>query len=386
MWTATAEKDIHCTECAHVIPSGAACLSEAPPSLPKSRNRSEYRNYCVECVDCDVYTSPCYVRWLDHRPHHAETPEAAACAFCDDAIPEGTLAAAQRLYDWPALDPRHGRDSAAAPVAAATGSNGGSVSAVAAATVKPRLAGWHSLSPALQRRFRHGGLGRGLEPRSPAMAQRLYGKSVPQPIQRLGEPAVRDLIKRKHFSHVKSVANSPGRARAPSNVILEDGGKNLARGSRNMTGAELESARSAARVSTIKTGAKAAVKGTAKAGLVAVAAEAAVSIPENVLHYRRGRKSRKKAAKDAATSTAAAGGIGIVIAAGVQTSAMAGLALGPFGAPLLICGGALAVGSAVHRIAKAAKNDLDEYRIFFCNHERCMSGFARDIAMAARSI
>ncbi len=195
-------------------------------------------------------------------------------------------------------------------------------------------------------------------------------------------------MKGKHFSHVESVANSPGRARAPSNVVLEDAGKNLARSSRNMTGAEREAARSAARVSTIKTGARAAVKGTAKAGLVAAVAELAVSIPENVLHYRRGRKSRKKAATDAATSTATAGGIGTVIAAGAQTSAMAGvrLALGPFGAPLLICGGAIAVGSAVHRIAKAARSDLDEYWIFFCDHERCMSGFARDVAMAARGI
>lgn len=106
MWTANAEEDIHCTECAHVIPSGAARLSQAPPSLPKSRSRSEYWNYCVECTDCEVDASPCYVRWLDHRHDHAETPEAAACGYCGDAIPAGTLTAVQRLYDWPALDPR----------------------------------------------------------------------------------------------------------------------------------------------------------------------------------------------------------------------------------------------------------------------------------------
>ena len=218
------------------------------------------------------------------------------------------------------------------------------------------------------------------------MAQLIYEKEVSPWLRSLGEPTVRDYMKGKHFSHVRSVANSPGRAQAPSNVILEDAGKNLARGSRNMTGAELEAAKSATRVSTIKTGAKAAVRGTARAGLVAAAAEAPVSITENVLHFRRGRKSRKDAAKDAATSTAAAGGIGILIAAGAQASAMAGLTLGPFGAPLLICGGALAVGSAVHRIVKAAKSDLDEHRIFFCNHARCMSGFARDVATAARGI
>lgn len=366
MWTANAEEDIHCTECAHVIPSGAACLSQAPPSLPKSRSRSEYWNYCVECMDCDVDASPCYVRWLDHRHDHAETPEAAACTDCGDAIPARTLTAVQRFYDWPALDPRHGHDPAAGPVTATTESNRGPVSAVAAATIKPGPAGWHSLSPDLQRRFRYGGLGRGLKPRSPAMAQRLYEKEVPRSIQRMGERAVRDFMNGKHFSHIKSVANSPSRARAPSNVILEDAGKNLTRGSQGMTSAEHEAARSAARVSTIKTGARAAVNGAAKVGLVAAVAEAAVSIPENALHYRRGRKSGRRATKDAATSTA-----------GVPL-------LGPLGVPLLIGGGALALRSAVLRIARAARSDLDEYRIFFCNHERCMSRFARDVAMAAR--
>lgn len=385
MWTANAEEDIHCTECAHVIPSGAACLSQAPPSLPKSRSRSEYWNYCVECMDCDADAPPCYVRWLDHRYEHAETPEADACRYCGDSIPARTLTAAQRLYDWPALDPRHGHDPAAGPVTATTESNRGPVSAVAAATIKPGPADWHSLSPDLQRRFVYRGLGRGLKPRSPAMAQRLYEKEIPGSIQRLGERAVRHFMNGKHFSHVKSVANSPSRARAPSNVILEDAGRNLARGSQNMTGAEREAARSAARVSTIKTGARAAGHGAARAGLVAAVAEAAVSIPENALHYRRGRKSRRRATKDAATSTAAAGGIGFVIAAGAKTSVMAGLRLpGPVGASLLIGGGALALGSAALRIARAARSDLDEYRIFFCNHERCMSRFAREVAMTAR--
>ena len=382
MWTANTEEDIHCTVCAHVIPSGAACLSQAPPSLPKSRSRSEYWNYCVECTDCDVDASPCYVRWLDHRHDHAETPEAAACGYCGDAIPAGTLTAVQRLYNWPALDPRHGRDPAVGPVAATTESNRGPVSAVAAATIKSGPADWHSLSPDLQRRFVYGGLGRGLKPRTAAMAQRLYEKEVPQSIQRMGEPAVRHFMNGKHFSHVKSVANSPSRARAPSNVILEDAGTNLARGNQTMTSAELEAARSAAQVSTIKTGARAAVNGAAKAGLVAAVAEAAVSIPENALHYRRGRKSGRRATKDAATSTATAGAIGIAI--GATTSAVGVPLLGPLGAPLLIGGGALALRSAVLRIAKAARSDLDEYRIFFCNHERCMSRFARDVAMAAR--
>ena len=145
--------------------------------------------------------------------------------------------------------------------------------------------------------FQFGGLGRGLGARSPVMAQRLYEREVPEAIRSMGEPAVKDFLKGKHFSHIKSVANAPGRAKAPSNIILEDAGTNLSRGSRNMTSAGRTAARTAGRASAIRAGIKTAVKGGAKAGLIAAATEATVSVPENILHYRRGRKSGEQAEK-----------------------------------------------------------------------------------------
>ena len=181
-----------------------------------------------------------------------------------------------------------------------------------------------------------GGLGRGLGLRSRVMARRLYEKEVPVGIRNMGEHAVRDFLKGRHFSHVKSVAKAPGAARAPSNVVLEDATANLSRGSRNMTSAQLAAAKSAGRASAIKVGAKAAAKGGVKAGLFAAAVEAVVSVPENILHYKRGRKSRKQAAQDIAKDTSIAAGWGVA-----QGAAMAGvgLTLGPFGTPLLIAGG-----------------------------------------------
>ena len=219
------------------------------------------------------------------------------------------------------------------------------------------------------------------------MAQRLYEREVPEAIRSMGEPAVKDFLKGKHFSHIKSVANTPGRAKAPSNIVLEDAGTNLSRGSRNMTSAGREAARSAGRGSAIRTGTKTAIKGGVKAGLIAAATEAAVSIPENILHYRRGRKSGEQAAKDMAKSTVTVAGIGVATAGVAKGAAIAGigLSLGPFGTPLMIGGGAVLAGSAIYRIAKAAKRDfpLDEYRIFFCKNLRCKTSFARDVTKAA---
>ena len=228
-----------------------------------------------------------------------------------------------------------------------------------AAVFKSAPADWPNLSRATQLRFRYGGLGRGLVSRPPAMARRLYEKEVPQAIRNLGESAVRDFLIGKHLSHVKSAANVPGKAKAPGNVILEDAAANLSRGNRNMTATERAAALSAGRASAIRTGAKALAKSGAKAGLVAAAMEAAVAVPENVLHYRRGRKTGGQAVGDAARSTATAAGVGVATAVAVKGAAIAGigLSLGPFGPPLMVAGGVVFVGNGIYRVGKAAKRN-----------------------------
>ena len=384
MWHVIAEEDIYCTECRHKIPSGTACLSQMPLAMPDNFSRRKFQNFCIECVDCGVGLPPCFVRWLNY---HAltKTVRSVSCGYCDEAIPEGARAVVQHFYAWPdsktTLGPQNGAihyDSApSAPSWIAFG-----------AAARPRPAEWHTLGYSTQRQFLSRGLGRGLGARSQAMGERLYQRLVPEAIRNLGEPLVRDFIREEHFSHIKSVANVPGRAKAPSNIILEHPATNLARGSRNMTAAAHAAARSASRASAVRIATGEIIKRGAKAGLIATAAEAAVAIPENILHYRRGRKTRQQASKDAVKSAAAAAVVSVATAGVAQGATVAGigLSLGPFGTPLIITGGVVVTGSAIYRITKAAKRDmpLDEYRIFFCRNVRCESGFAWEVTMAAR--
>ena len=392
MWHVIAEEDMRCTECNHKIPAGGECLSQMPPKMPENFRRRKYENFCIACAECDagtrkpgLRTRACYMRQLNHWYTHKEkTREAVPCGHCDEVIPEGTQTVAQKFYAWPdfEVDPESKSSLAHA---------GGVAAGVAVGTsVKPSAAEWHNLSRATQRQFKTGGLGRGLGSRSPAMAQRLYEKEIPEAIRNMGEPAVKDFMKGKHFSHFKSVANAPGSAKVPSNIILEDAGTNLSRGSRNMTSAGHAAAKSASRASAIRTGTKAAIKGGTKAGLIAAAMEAAVSVPENILHWKRGRKSGQQAAKDTAKSTATAAGVGVATAGVAKGIALVGLSptMGPAGVPLAIAGVGLMIGTATHRLLKAAKHDLplDEYLIFFCKNSRCKTRFARDVTNAARQV
>ena len=380
MWIAVAEEDIPCTECWHTISSGTVCISQMPPRMPDQFRRSKYENFCVDCRACNMPMRPCYARRLNHSSRKIKA-KSNTCLHCRRAIPDGTSIAFQTYYDWPDSEKksesmhvlmRHGGAAAGLTVGTAT---------------NPAPAVWQNLSRSTQRRFQYGGLGRGLGSRSPTMAKRLFEKEVPRAIRRMGEPATKDFVKGKHFSHIAPVAKVPGKAKAPSNVILEDATTNLARGSRQMSAVEREAARSVGRTSAIKTGARSAIKGGAKAGLVAAATEAAVAIPENYFHYKRGRKSGQQATKDVAKSTVTAAGFGIATAGVTKGAAMAGigLSLGPLGTPLMIGGGALLAGSAIYRIAKAAKRDLplDEYRVFFCDNSQCRIKFAGGFTKAA---
>ena len=384
MWSAVAEETTRCTECRHTIPAGAQCLSQMPVPMPDGFRRRKYDNFCLECAECNANGRklPCYVRYLCHWDARKEkTPGPAKCAYCGDGIPARTKAVVQKLYAWP--ESKTDSESEGSAVHSGRAASGVSVGVVS----KPTPAAWHNLSRATQRRFMSGGLGRGLGRRSPAMAQRLYEKEVPLAVRRMGEPAVKDFLKGKHFSHVKSVANAPGMAKASSNVVLEDAAANLSRGSRNMTSAGRAAAKSASRTSAIKVGAKAVAKGGAKAGFFAAATEAAVSVPENVLHYKRGRKSRKQAAQDIAKDTSIAAGAGVATWGVAQGAAMVGFSpsLGPAGVPLAVAGVGVMIGAGAYRIYKAAKRDLPlvEYRVYFCKRTSCRKKYAKQVTDAA---
>lgn len=390
MYIITAEENLHCAECVHDISAGSACLSQMPETMPEKFRRKKYENFCVSCAECESKGKPtCYVRFFAHwYAHREETKESVPCGYCGDSIRKGVLTPAQKIYAWPpepeseTVQDDGGGD---API----GSAASGFAASSAAKSAGGSGAWNNLSPQLQRRFMTGGLrGRGLGYRTPAMARRLYEKEIPSAVRNLGEDAVRDFLKGRQFSHVKSVSNAPSQARLASNVILEDGAKNMARGSRNMTSAELAAAKSAGRASAVKIGAKSALIGGAKAGAVAAAMEAPVSGAENFLHWKRGRKSGAQAAKDAAKDTGVAAGVGIAAAGVAKGAALAGVgvSLGPFGTPLMIAGGGLMVASAAHRLIKAGKHDLplDERYIHFCKGKDCKTKFASEITQAAK--
>ena len=383
MWQVVAEEDIYCTECHHKISLGVACLSQMPLTMPANFSRRKYENFCIECADCDADVLACYVRRLNHWYTPKEkTSGSSKCGCCSDPIPDGTLTVGQKVYAWP------DSETSSASNGHGQAKHGGPGSGVVVGTVtKPAPAGWHNLSRSTQRLFETRGLGRGLRPRSPEMAKRLYEREVPAAIRRMGESAVGDFLGGKHFSHIRAVANDPARARAPSNVLLENASANLSRGSRNMTSAGRAAARSASRASAIRTGARATLRSSARAGFIAAAVEATVSVPENVLHYRRGRKSGGQATRDTLKSTATAACVGAATAGVSKGVAMVGVGLsfGPLGTPLMIAGGVVLAGSAACRIAKAAERDLplDEYQVFLCKNERCKNRFAQDISEAA---
>ena len=392
MWKVVAEDALRCTECRHEIPVEARCLSQIPPEMPDGIHRRNFENFCIGCKACSEAAMSlndedrsCYVKSLNHwYTPRAKTAIAEICACCGDAIPEKTWALVQKFYAWPDTEREMGADSAHIPDSL----DGVAPRVITGLAPGDAPAGWSSLSSKTKWRFRTGGLGRGLGSRPPRMAQRLYEMEVPEPIRNLGERTVREYVngRHKHFSHRISVANAPGKARAPSNVVLEDKAANLSRGSKNMGSASLAAAKKGQRVSAVKVATKSVVRGSVKAGVLAAATEAAISIPENFFHYRRGRKTRGQAVKDTTKSTAYAAAIGAAFAGAAKVAAMAGigLSLGALGPPIMIAGGVIFAGAAIMRIHKAAKPDLplDELRVFLCKEGPCKDVFAREIVAA----
>ena len=391
MWIAIAEEDIRCTECYHTIPAGTDCLSQMPVPMPDGFRRRKYDNFCLECPECNENRrkSPCYVRYLGHWYARKEkTPGPANCVNCGDAIPKGTQTVAQKLYFWPERD-----DVLEQKDGASYGGSGVDASVRAAgigfadAAKRAGSGAWQNLSPKTQQMFKTRGLGRGLGSRTPVMAQRFYETSVPQTVRAQGEAAVLKFLSGKHASHIKSISKMPGWAKRPSNTVWENSRANLKRGSRNMGASEVSAVQTANRASALG----AVAKGAAKGGGIAAAIEAPVAAIENLFHWKRGRKSRAEAAKDAAVSTAGAAAVGagatVAVAGIAKGAALVGISptLGPAAPAVAAAGATLMVGTAAYRIYKAVKRDLplDEYRVYFCKKTRCRKKYAQQVTTAA---
>ena len=167
------------------------------------------------------------------------------------------------------------------------------------------------------------------------------------------EKSIREFLKTRDVSHIISIKNNPAKASDINNVIFESASKNRARGSKNMTWTELQSARLNNTVASIKCGFKTAAGTAVKGALFGALLELPVTTIENILHVKNNRKSVENARIDAAKDIGISAGLAGATAAGFTGLSLLGVTLGPVVIPLSVVGGAVYAWSATDRIWKA---------------------------------
>ena len=208
------------------------------------------------------------------------------------------------------------------------------------------------LTSSLRVKFKVAGLGgeRGL--RTAVEAQSFYDASVPDAVKMLGEDAVREFLNGKDASHIRSFENAPELVKADSNFVWEAASANRARGAADMTGWEQIQINLGTGFESFAMVAKEVVP---QATLYAIAIEGSISIIENSIYVRRGRKDIQTALQDTARNAAKSAVVGLV--AGTVIAGASTLGAAPViaaAAPALgVIGGALLVYSASKRIHTA---------------------------------
>lgn len=171
---------------------------------------------------------------------------------------------------------------------------------------------------------------------------------------KLTEENIWKFIEVRDVSHIKSIKNNPAKAGDVKNVVFEFLSKNRARGSRNMSRAEVQSAHFNNTITGIKCGFKTAVSTAAKGALFGALLELPITTVENILHVKNNRKSVGDARIDAAKDIGISAGFAGVTAAGFTGLSLLGVTLGPVVViPSAIIGGAVYTWSATDRIWKA---------------------------------
>ena len=171
---------------------------------------------------------------------------------------------------------------------------------------------------------------------------------------KLTEESIWKFIEVRDVSHIKSIKNNPAKAGDVKNVVFEFSSKNRARGSRNMSRAEVQSAHFNNTITGIKSGLKTTISTAAKGALFGALLELPVTIVENTLHVKNNRKSVGDARIDVAKDIGISAGFAGVTAAGFTGLSLLGVTLGPVVViPSAIIGGAVYTWSATDRIWKA---------------------------------
>ena len=225
----------------------------------------------------------------------------------------------------------------------------------------------------LRHKFYSAGLGNGRGIRTYSEAQEFYMNSVPRSVRSMGPRGIRDYLRGKDASHIESVANSPGKAKIPGNVVWENHGRNVRRGAANINFKDKMFARSLNGMNAIKGVGKTALGNAGRASMMAALVEIPVSAAEGAIRVMKGKKSREEASKDAALNTAKAGVAAGVTAAGFTVIAAFGAssAIGVL-TPMLVPLGIGMYGiDAYRRIREAAKDDEPLQRMALYFHASC---------------
>ena len=186
---------------------------------------------------------------------------------------------------------------------------------------------------------------------------KLFNKRIPAGVK-LREKDIVEFIKRE-VSHRISRKNNPAKAGDVNNVFFEISWKNRARGSRNMSRAEVQSARFNNTITGIKCGLKTTVSTAAKGALFGALLEVPITCIENAFHIRNNRKSVKEACIDATKDIGITAGVAGTTAAAFTGLSLLGVTFGSAAIPLVIVGGAVYTWSATDRIWKALDDTIN---------------------------
>ena len=387
MWPMIAEPGLCCEECRHNIQPGRLCLSELPEEMPSGVSRSDFRNYCIGCPECwRRGLHACYVRYLEDGNSKGRTQRSLPCARCGRLIPSGDRAGMEAYYDWPeALENGEGPTgrTTTGTTAAGTVATAASINTLVRGVPSGSFAG---LSDSLQQKFARAGLGgdRGSWPDP----QVIYRDTIAYPIRNLGEDAIRRFTDGKDLSHRFSVSNAPELANSPDNIVgFENESLNRSRGAETMTGMEEFRLHGTNAFHTSGIVFRECLGAAATTALFAALLESPISIVENAIHYRKGRKTGEEAIKEAATAIkdrAAAGAVvGFAVKAAIALTGAAPLVVTI--APVLMpVGMTLYAYTAVKRILSALDDGLPLNRVstYFCS-QRCHTTFAYETGRSA---
>ena len=354
-------ESIQCAGCGHTIGLDESFLSDLPEDISEELSRAAFRAFHLSCQECNAGVS-CYQAYASRQ-----TPFAAQfstrCYGCECLISTGEDVFRDTLWVRTVVESREEYAEA-----------GGKFVGVGIAAKNARQpVSFKDLPFRLRRKFFTAGLGNGRGTRTFAAAQDFYRTSVPRSVRSMGPRAIREYLRGKEASHIKSVKNAPGIARLSDNVLWERHSRNVKRGAANMGFGDRLRAAGTNGIDAAKSVGKRAIGDASKATLWAALTELPVSAAEGFIRVAKGKKSKEEAAKDAASNTVRAGVAGGVVAAGFIVIAAFGAGKALVAAsPILVPLGVAVYGTSVYRrMGEALKDDEPLQRIPLYFHASC---------------